>query len=73
MTSEEELRAAITTAFVHTRSGGAALFAPDCVRETFREHSNLMQADDGRRALRGVEWAWDPDPVTIRSQSNTGS
>jgi hypothetical protein len=51
------------TAFVHTRPGGAALFAPDCVRETFRDHANLMTADDGPRSLRGVEWAWDPDPA----------
>lgn len=63
MTTEDDLRAAITTAFVHTRPGGAALFAPDCVRETFRDRATLMQADDGTRALRGVEWAWDPDPA----------
>jgi SAM-dependent methyltransferase len=63
MTTLDELRAAVTTAFVHTRPGGAALFAPDCVRETFRDHANLMTADDGPRSLRGVEWAWDPDPA----------
>jgi SAM-dependent methyltransferase len=63
MTTEDDLRAAIETAFAHTRPGGAALFAPDCVRETFREHSNLLGAEDGTRALRGVEWAWDPDPT----------
>jgi hypothetical protein len=32
MTTERELRAAIETAFVHCRPGGAALFAPDHVR-----------------------------------------
>ena len=63
MTTEDDLRAAITTAFVHTKPGGAALFAPDCVRETFRDRTTLMQADEGSRALRGVEWAWDPDPA----------
>ena len=63
MTTEEDLRAAITTAFVHTKPGGAALFAPDCLRDTFRDRAALMQADDGSRALRGVEWAWDPDPA----------
>lgn len=62
MTTEDDLRAAVATAFAHTRPGGAALFAPDCVRETFREHTELLSADDGARALRGLEWAWDPDP-----------
>ncbi|MFN7135395.1 MAG: class I SAM-dependent methyltransferase, partial [Myxococcales bacterium] len=35
MRSEDELRQAAATAFAHTRPGGAALFAPDCYRETF--------------------------------------
>src|SRR5687768_13232951 len=30
MLTEEDLRAAIRTAFVHLRPGGAAVFAPDC-------------------------------------------
>jgi trans-aconitate methyltransferase len=61
MTSEEDLRAAARTAFVHTRPGAAAVFAPDCVRETFRENTDLLAAEDGGRALRGLEWMWDPD------------
>ena len=62
MTTEEDLLASLTTAFVHTRPGGAAVFAPDCLRDTFSEQSNLLEAEDGRRAIRGVEWSWDPDP-----------
>jgi hypothetical protein len=62
MTTGSDLAAAAGTAFVHTRPGGAALFAPDYIRETFRDHALLMQADDDGRALRGVEWVWDPDP-----------
>lgn len=62
MTTEEDLFAAVTTAFVHTRPGGAAVFAPDCLRDTFSEQSNLIEAEDGTRAIRGVEWSWDPDP-----------
>jgi SAM-dependent methyltransferase len=62
MTNEADLAAAIATAFVHTRPGGAALFAPDCVRETFAESSELFTGDDGARALRCLEWSWDPDP-----------
>jgi trans-aconitate methyltransferase len=62
MTSEADLLAVAETAFAHTRPGGAALFAPDYTRETFSDKTLLMQADDGRRSLRGVDWAWDPDP-----------
>ena len=45
MTTEDDLRAAITTAFVHTRPGGAALVAPDCVREAFHDKRDI---DAGR-------------------------
>ena len=62
MTSEADLTAVAETAFVHTRPGGAALFAPDYIRETFRDKAMLMEANEGDRSLRGVEWAWDPDP-----------
>src|SRR5262249_42154726 len=37
MTTLADLRAAAATAFAHTRPGGAAVFAPDYLRETFRE------------------------------------
>jgi SAM-dependent methyltransferase len=63
MTTEEDLAAAARTAFVHTRPGGAAVFAPDCVRESFREGTQILGGDDGTRALRGLEWTWDPDPA----------
>jgi SAM-dependent methyltransferase len=63
MTTEAELEAAATTAFVHTRPGGAAIFAPDCLRETFREQSDDHEGADGERALRMIEWMWDPDPA----------
>ncbi|HVF64268.1 MAG TPA: class I SAM-dependent methyltransferase [Casimicrobiaceae bacterium] len=63
MTTEDDLRAAAATAFRHARAGGAALFAPDCVRETFREKTLLLAEDDGPRSLRGIDWSWDPDPA----------
>jgi SAM-dependent methyltransferase len=63
MTTLPDLRAAADTAFVHTRPGGAALFAPDYLRETFRERSGLHEGSGGARALRCLEWAWDPDPA----------
>jgi ubiquinone/menaquinone biosynthesis C-methylase UbiE len=53
MTMEADLKAAIDTAFIHCRRGGAALFAPDHVRENFTpgtDHGG-HDGDDGR-ALR---------------------
>jgi SAM-dependent methyltransferase len=64
MTTEADLRMAIDTAFVHCRPGGAALFAPDYVRENFTpstDHGGEDSARDGR-AFRYLEWVWDPDP-----------
>jgi SAM-dependent methyltransferase len=62
LTSEEDLARAMTTAFVHTRPGGGALFVPDCLRETFREGTDHGGHDAGSRSLRYLEWTWDPDP-----------
>jgi SAM-dependent methyltransferase len=62
MTTRADLAAAARTAFVHTRPGGAAVFAPDYVRETFRDDVEMLAGESGARALRGLEWAWDPDP-----------
>jgi SAM-dependent methyltransferase len=62
MTTSEDLLAVARTAFEHTRPGGAALFAPDYVREAFHEASNLIEGQNGARALRGIEWCWDPNP-----------
>lgn len=62
MTSREELERAVETAFVHTRPGGVALFAPDSVTETFRPDTSHGGSDASDRALRYLEWSWDPDP-----------
>ncbi len=62
MVNEEQLHEAAQTAFIHTRPGGAAIFAPDCVRETFRDSTEFFEANDETRAMRGIEWSWDPDP-----------
>lgn len=62
LTTEEDLKLAIETAFVHTRPGGAALFVPDCLRETYREGTDHGGNDVGSRSLRYLEWSWDPDP-----------
>jgi SAM-dependent methyltransferase len=62
MTTEADLRAAVRTAFVHCRPGGAALFAPDYMRETFRPSTDHGGVDAGGRGMRYLEWTWDPDP-----------
>ena len=62
MTTRADLAAVAATAVAHTRPGGAALFAPDYVRETFSEKAELHAGDEGARSLRCLEWAWDPDP-----------
>lgn len=62
MTTEEDVRRALETAYVHCRPGGAALFAPDHVRETFRDATDCGGTDDGKRGCRYLEWTWDPDP-----------
>ena len=62
MTTEADLKAAIDTAFVHCRSGGAALFAPDYVREKFKPATDHGGHDGSGRGLRYLDWTWDPDP-----------
>jgi SAM-dependent methyltransferase len=63
MLTEDDLRAAIRTAFVHTRPGGVAVFAPDCFTESFAEAHEVLETDDGTRSMRALEWSWDPDPT----------
>lgn len=62
MTTEDDLVAALRTAFEHTRPGGAALVAPDFFQETFKAGTEVMSEDDGARGLRGIAWVHDPDP-----------
>jgi SAM-dependent methyltransferase len=63
MTSEPDLRKAIETAFLHCRPGGAALFAPDFIRENFRSSTDEGGHDSHTHGLRYLEWTWDPDPT----------
>jgi len=62
MTTAGDLRRALETAFLHCRPGGAALFAPDHVRENFRPSTDHGGEDGPQRSLRYLEWVWDPDP-----------
>lgn len=62
LTTEDDLRATFETAFEHCRPGGVALFVPDEVRETFEPATDHGGHDGPDRALRYLEWTWDPDP-----------
>jgi len=62
MTTEEDLLAAMVTAFKHTRPGGVALFVPDYTVESFSPFTSTGGHDRGDRSMRYLEWAYDPDP-----------
>lgn len=62
MTSRDDLLRAMRTARAHCRPGGAALFAPDHVRETFTPRTSHGGHDGDGRGLRYLEWVWDPGP-----------
>ena len=62
--TRDDLAAALQTAAVHCRPGGTVIVAPDYVKETFEPGTDWggHDAEDGR-ALRYLEWTWDPDPA----------
>ena len=62
MTTESALKSVFETAYVHCRDGGAALFCPDYVRENFRTGTDHGGQDGDGRAMRYMDWTWDPDP-----------
>jgi SAM-dependent methyltransferase len=62
ITTQADLGAVVETAFMHCRPGGVALFVPDHVRETFHPGTDHGGHDGPDRALRYLEWTWDPDP-----------
>lgn len=61
MTSFDDLRLALQTAFVHCAPGGLALLVPDHVRETFTQTTEHGGSDGQDRALRYLEWTHNPD------------
>jgi SAM-dependent methyltransferase len=63
MATEDDLRAAVTTAASHLRAGGVAVFLPDATLESFvpsTAHGG-HDGDDGRR-LRYLEWTHPVEP-----------
>jgi SAM-dependent methyltransferase len=65
LTAADDLGAAFATVAAHLRPGGVAVLMPDAVRETFRpstDHGGHDSPDGTGRAMRYLEWSWDPDP-----------
>ena len=63
-TTRADLAAALRTAAVHCRPGGTVIVAPDYVKESYAPETD-WGGEDGKdgRALRYLEWTWDPDPT----------
>jgi SAM-dependent methyltransferase len=69
MADEADLRAALATASVHLRPGGAALFLPDWVLDTYQPETESGGNDEDGRGLRYLEWdrPVEPDGHTVRT------
>ncbi|MBM3506531.1 MAG: class I SAM-dependent methyltransferase [Alphaproteobacteria bacterium] len=68
ITTEADLAAALTTAYVHTSPGGAVLVAPDEVLEDFRPGVDDGGHDgDGANAGRAMRWLEWTAPATGNS------
>jgi len=61
MTTLDDLRQALETAFVHCQGGGVTLFMPDHIRDTFIPSTNHGGIDGEQRAVRYLEWKYDPN------------
>jgi SAM-dependent methyltransferase len=59
MNTEEDLGAAMETAFLHVRQGGAAIFLPDWVSDSYVPRTQHGGSDGGGRGLRYMEWDRD--------------
>lgn len=63
MTTAGDLRAAMVTAAEHLRPGGVALFAPDCIRETFEGPRVVEWTRDAEdRSVTFIEYMGKPRP-----------
>lgn len=63
MTTEDDLRAVFATIVEHCEPGAGVVIASDHIAETFLPSTSHggHDGDDGR-ALRYLEWTYDPDP-----------
>ena len=63
LTTAADLGATLATAFEHLKPGGAALFSPDALKETFAPSTRHGGHDGACRSLRYLQWTWDPNPA----------
>jgi SAM-dependent methyltransferase len=62
MATRDDLFRALHTAAAHCKPRGAVLIAPDCTAETFKPGTDHGGHDGDGRAMRYLEWSYDPDP-----------
>ena len=62
MISEDDLKQALLTAFIHCKPGGLTLISPDYIKEIFKPGTDDGGSDANDRGLRYLEWKQDPDP-----------
>ena len=63
MLTEDDLKAAITTAALHLVPGGLLIMAPDCLRETFSGPRVIdWTRQNGNQDVTFIEYVADPDP-----------
>ena len=68
MTTEDDLRQAVQTAYAHCKPGGVAVLVPDDIVENFSPTTDCGGHDgpDGR-GVRYLSWTADPDPTDSTS------
>lgn len=62
ITERADLESVVRTAYVHCRPGGAVLLVPDALRDSFQPATSHGGHDGNGRAVRYLEWVYDPDP-----------
>ena len=61
ITTLDDLRRVMATAYAHCRAGGVVHVLPDCIRETFEAKTEHGGHDGEGRGVRYVSWTHDPD------------
>lgn len=72
MTTKDDLRRAIETAYAHCAPGGVAVIAPDYVRERFAPSTEHGGHDGADRSMRWLGWHFDPDPTDTVYEAHYG-
>jgi SAM-dependent methyltransferase len=62
MVTESDLLKVMETAVAHCMPGGVVMFVADYTRETWAPTTCHGGRDAADRALRYLQWTWDPDP-----------